>query len=139
MQTQMAPTPKPTTLAARSPGLEGAPKTGNSRQVSVAEPWPVLMGQAGSPCVLSGFCSLRLGNIRASTHPSLLELLPAAPCYSRQRTWALLKHREGVAENHILPSSLPVHLIYFEFHCAWIVNEFQTSIVRNLMSSGIKL
>lgn len=143
MQPQTAPTPKATIPAARNPGLEGAPNTGSSRRASAAEPWPALTGQAGSPCVLSGFHSLHSGSsIRARTSPGLLELalapwLPAAPCHSRQRTWALLSHRGGVAESHILPSSLPVGLIYFTV-AGSLMNSRQV-IVGNRTSSGIKV
>ena len=40
---------------------------------------------------------------------------------------------------HILSSSLQAGLICFEFHCAWVIDEFYLSIAEKLMSLGLKL
>ena len=100
-----------------------------------------LVGQAEDLCVLSGLFSLCLGSLRER---DLLELVlppwpPAAPGYSRHKTWELLNGKNGVNESHNLSSSLREDLIHSEFHCAWVLIELHTSIVGTLASLGIKL
>lgn len=140
MQSRMALTPP----AARNPGLEGAPRMGNSRGISTAELWPGLVGQAGGMYVRSAFYSLHLGSVRGRPSTCLLKLLPApwlpaALCHSKQRTWEFLSPKDGVDASHILSSSLQVGLIYFAFHCAWVINKFYINTVGKLTSLRIKL
>lgn len=47
--------------------------------------------------------------------------------------------KDGVDKSHILSSSLQVGLIYFGFHCAWVVHTFHISIIGKLTSLRIKL
>lgn len=98
-------------------------------------------GPGRGPVCPAGLFSLRLGSLRER---DLLELVlppwpPAAPGYSRHKTWELLNGKNGVNESHNLSSSLREDLINSEFHCAWVLIEFHTSIVGTLASLGIKL
>lgn len=129
---------------ARNPGLEGASRMGNGRCISTAELRPGLVGQAGVhmsalPSILSSWAASGEG-------PStcLLKLLPApwlpgALCHSKQRTWEFLSPKDGMDASHILSSSFQVGLIYFAFHCDWVINKFYINTVGKLTSLRIKL